>query len=84
MTYVPIIPHTPQPPSPRARELADQIARVIATFEDAHPAVTKGEVRQAAQLALRTTSSSGAEVVPVVLMLVLLVGVVAYFVLGAG
>ncbi len=84
MTYVPIVPHTPTPPSPRARALGDQLARVMVEFEETHPTVTKGEIRQAAQLALRSRGSSDAGIVPVILGLVLLLGLVGFYVVASG
>lgn len=50
MAYVPIIV-PPQPPSPRTRELADLLGRVIDEYEKHHPGVTGPEVRAALEMA---------------------------------
>ena len=63
MSYVPIVVAAPQPPSPRTRELADQLSRVISDFEQSHPTVSRAEVRHATQLALRA-SRRGSDVAP--------------------
>lgn len=60
MTYVPIVVPPPQPPSPRTRELADLLTRVIVDFEERHPSVTGQEVREATRLAVQ--ASHGSEV----------------------
>ena len=82
MTYVPIVP--PTPTSPRTRELADQLARVMAEFEQTHPSVTRAEKRQAARLALEATRSSDAGPVAVVLGLIvlLILGLLYFFTRG--
>lgn len=52
MTYVPIVTPTPsQPPSPRTRELAGLLSKVLEEYTKAHPSVTKSEVRAAIRLA---------------------------------
>lgn len=53
MTYVPIVtpPVTQPPPSPRTRELAGLLTKVLEEYEKAHPAVTSAEVRAALRLA---------------------------------
>ena len=88
MSYVPIIVPTPHPPSPQARELADQLSRVIANFEERHPRVSGAEVRQAAQLALQA-SRGGSAVAPAVAMtmgflVLLMVGIGVFLVPGSG
>ena len=82
MSYEPIVVPPPQPPSPRTRELADRMARVIVEFEGQYPTATRAEVREAARLALQSTSrgSSLAPVGAVALgVLALVGGVVVYF-----
>ena len=53
MAYVPIVtPPTGQPPaSPRTRELAGLLTKVLDEYTKAHPAVTPAEVRAALRLA---------------------------------
>lgn len=60
MFYVPIVPTTFSPPSPRTRELADLLARVIREYESDHPSVTGAEVRGALRLAAQS-GSKGAQ-----------------------
>jgi hypothetical protein len=60
MSYVPIVVPPPQPPSPRTRELADLLARVIVDFEQRHPSVTGQEVREASRLAVQASHGSDA------------------------
>lgn len=54
MTYVPIVVTTP-PPSPRTRELAELLGKVLDEYTKAHPAVTKAEIRAAINMAQATT-----------------------------
>lgn len=59
MTYVPIVPPTPAPPpSPRTRELAGLLSKVLEEYKKAHPATTSGEVKAAIRLA-QLSSRSG-------------------------
>lgn len=58
MFFVPMVP--PQPPSPRTRELADLLGRVIEEYEKHHPAVTGSEVRAAMEMATRSSKAAGA------------------------
>ena len=58
MSYVPIVT-PPHVPSHQTRELADQLARVIVDFEQNHPAMSSGEIREAAQLALQASQRGG-------------------------
>ena len=82
MTYIPVIVPPQEAPSPRTRELADQLARVIVDFEQNHPTVEAGEIRQAAQLAVRASRTAGgvdaATITALVGLVVLVVGVVVY------
>ncbi len=51
MLYVPVVPYVPHdPPSPRTRELAGLLSRVIDEYENHHPAVTGTEIRAAINL----------------------------------
>jgi len=87
MIFVPIVP-PPQPPSPRTRELADRLAWVLQEYEKAHPSVTAAEMRQATQLALRSTRTSSLALRPILAALVGLVvlgaGIVAFLAVGEG
>ncbi len=58
MSYVPVVV-PPSPPSPRTRELADLLVRVIEAYEEGHPTTTRIEVREATRLALSKTDPSG-------------------------
>lgn len=60
MLYVPVIPHREDPPSPRTRELADLLGRVIQEYEKSHPSVTGREVRAALEIAVRGSRSGAA------------------------
>lgn len=64
MMYVPIVPpiSTGQPPSPRTRELAALLAKVVQEYRNSHPAVTGAEVREALRLARLTTGGGKATV----------------------
>jgi len=89
MTYVPITPAMMvQPPSPRTRELADLLARVMEEYAKAHPTTTNGEVRDALRLAEARVGgvSAGPRQVIVVLVGVVIALVVGslFFVLRAG
>jgi hypothetical protein len=88
MSYVPIIVTTREPPSHRARELADRLSRVIVDFEQHHPTVSNAEVRQATRLALQA-SRRGSDVAPaiasaLVLLIFLMVGIGVFVVLRGG
>jgi hypothetical protein len=58
MLYV-FIPPPPTPPSPRTRELAGLLGRVIEEYEKHHPAVTGPEVRAAVRMAVESSSRKG-------------------------
>ncbi len=57
MLYVPMIPHHQDPPSPRTRELADLLGKVLEEYEKYHPSVTGREVRAAFAIAARRSRS---------------------------
>ncbi len=77
MLFVPMIPPIPPhhaPPSPRTRELAGLLGRVIEEYEKHHPSVTGSEVRAAVDLAARnsgTAKSENAKAVAVIAAIVL-------------
>jgi len=82
--YVPVVV-PPQPPSPRTRELAELLGRVIEEYEKHHPAVTGSEVRGALQMAAQSSkAASPAAALAVGLGLALLLGgLVAFFSMGS-
>jgi len=53
MLFVPVVPPTSgtSPPSPRTRELAALLQKVVEEYSAAHPAVTQSEIRRAVQIA---------------------------------
>ncbi|MCJ7630553.1 MAG: hypothetical protein MUO50_19435 [Longimicrobiales bacterium] len=52
MSYVPIVTSTyVPPPSPRTRELAGLLSRVLEEYTKAHPATSKTEIRAAIRMA---------------------------------
>jgi len=58
MIFVPYVP-PPQPPSPRTRELASLLGRVIEEYEKHHPAVSAQEVKAALQIAASSSRKGG-------------------------
>jgi len=63
MTYVPIVPpSTTQPPSPRTRELAGLLSKVLEEYTKAHPSTTKAEVRAAIRMAQMSAGPANAKV----------------------
>ena len=84
MTYVPIVVTPPPPPSPRTRELAGLLSRVIEEYEKHHPAVTGPEVREALSLAAQSSKGASAQarsVVAVLLLGLLAFGATAFYAL---
>ena len=57
MTYVPVVvpPTNAPPPSPRTRELAGLLTKVLDEYTKAHPAVSKAEIRAAFRMAQMKT-----------------------------
>ena len=51
MAFVPVSTPTTYPPSPRTRELAGLLSKVLEEYTRAHPAVTPSEVRAAIRMA---------------------------------
>ncbi len=82
MSYVPIVTPTPSPPSPRSRELADLLRRVIEAYEEGHSTTTRAEIRAATRLALSKAGPSrlGAPIVALTLggLMALLLGVFVF------
>lgn len=77
MTYVPIVTPTNAPPlSPRTRELAGLITKVMDEYTKAHPATTKAEIRAAVRMA-QASAGGGPSNVAALLSLSLGLGVAA-------
>ena len=75
--YVPVVP--PPPPSRQARELAEQIEKVISDYEVAHPSVSARDIRYALMLAQRRSGRlSGSRALVVGLSVTLAVGAAAF------
>ena len=76
MSYVPIIVpvQTEEPPSPRTRELASLLTKVVDEYRGAHPSLTGTEIRAALRLTQVTAGSSKA---PMALALSLGMGLLA-------
>lgn len=84
MIYVPIVPTVvapPQPPSPRTRELAGLLGKVLEEYKKAHPSTTQTEIRAAIRLAATSAAPGGRAAVALALTAVI-GGVVAMMVLG--
>lgn len=84
MLYVPVVPHVPHdPPSPRTRELAGLLSRVIEEYEKHHPAVSGREIRAALDLAARESKGAARQearaVAAVLLGMLVLLGGVGWF-----
>lgn len=64
MAYVPITTTTAsaQPPSPRTRELAGLLTKVVDEYTNAHPSTSKAEVRAALKLAQASTGTDNTAV----------------------
>ena len=62
MAYVPIMTPTPTtpPPSPRTRELAGLLGKVLEEYQKTHPAVTPTEMKAALRLVSASFGSSQA------------------------
>ena len=84
MIFVPVVP--PQPPSPRVRELAGLLGKVIEEYEKHHPAVTGTEIRQALEVASQSSSKAApaAAVILGALAALLGAGVFAAVAMGGG
>jgi hypothetical protein len=65
MTYVPVVT-PPTPPSPRTRELAGLLAKVLEEYTKAHPATTRAEIRAAVRMAQMSTGGNQATVATVI------------------
>jgi hypothetical protein len=70
MSFVPVTPYIPPPPSPHTRELSRRLAEVIEQFQRENPGTSAVEVQQALRLAAPGTGASKA-VVGVMIGLVL-------------
>jgi len=83
--FVPVVPHVP--PSPRTRELAGLLSRVIDEYEKHHPAVTGTEVRAALDMAARESrvgSVQARAVAGILAGILVLLGGVGFFLARGG
>jgi hypothetical protein len=86
MTYVPVVTPPPTPPSPRTRELAGLLTKVLEEYTKAHPATTRSEIRAALSMAARATgpAASASAALAVGLTLALVMGGVIFFYVQGG
>jgi hypothetical protein len=71
MSYVPIVTSTyVSPPSPRTRELAGLLSKVLEEYTRAHPATSKTEIRAAIRMAQMSSGPDRTKVAAVVSLLV--------------
>ena len=80
MTYVPVIVPPTQQASPRTRELAGLLGKVLEEYQKTHPGVTDAEVRMALRLA--SSSVGPAKAAKIALLAGLLALMVAVLVTG--
>jgi len=67
MAYIPTVHHTPSmPPSPRTRELAGLLTKVLEEYKKSHPGTSDAEIRAAVRLA-QLSSRSGNQALPAIL-----------------
>jgi hypothetical protein len=81
MVFIPTAPNSSFPPSPRTREMANLLTRVLEEYRKSHPATTDAEIRAAVRLA-QLASRSGNPGVPAILAVsigLLVAGVLAGF-----
>jgi len=84
MSFVPVTPYIPPPPSPRARELSRQLAELIGQFQLENPGTSATEVQQALRLAAPGTGASKAVVgVMIGLILLLALGALLFLMYAA-
>ena len=78
MSYVPVTPYIPPPPSPLAQELGRRITELIDQFSRENPGLSAVEIRQGLQLAAKQRCTGRA----MALVLALLIGLLLFGVLG--
>lgn len=67
--FIPVVPSgAPTPPSPRTRELAGLLTKVLDEYQKSHPAVTPTEMRAAVRLA-QSSVKGGGPVIPLAVSL---------------
>ncbi len=85
MSYVPIHVHTPQVASSRAKNLSYKLQEVIQSAQANDPGLDTQDIEMALQLARPAgTVQKRAAIAFVVAVALLVLGVVAFLVLGAG
>jgi hypothetical protein len=72
MAFVPVSTPPTYPPSPRTRELAGLLSKVLEEYTRAHPSVTKAEIRSAIRMA---QMSAGPDRGKVAVLLALALGI---------
>ena len=80
MSFVPVTPYIPQPPSPLAQELGRRIGGLIDQFSAENPGLSTIEIQQALQLVARQRGTSRAMATVMVLLIgLILLGVLAFY-----
>jgi len=80
MSFVPVTPYIPQPPSPLAQELGRRIGGLIDQFSAENPGLSTIEIQQALQIAAQQRGTSRAMATVLVLLIgLVLVGVLMFF-----
>ena len=80
MSFVPVTPYIPQPPSPLAQELGRRIGGLIDQFSAENPGLSTTEIQQALQIAAQQRGTSRAMATVLALLIgLLLVGVLAFY-----
>jgi hypothetical protein len=78
MAFVPVSAPPTYPPSPRTRELAGLLSKVLEEYTKAHPSVTKAEIRAAIRMAQMSAGPDRTRVVAI-LTITLGLGVAGLF-----
>jgi hypothetical protein len=73
MIFVPVVTPPPTPPSPRTRELAGLLTKVLEEYTKAHPSTTRTEIRAAFSMAVRNAGPGGSGTATTVAVMVGLV-----------
>ena len=80
MSFVPVTPYIPQPPSPLAQELGRRIGGLIDQFAAENPGLSTVEIQQALQVAAQQHGTSRATAMVLALMIgLVLAGVLAFY-----
>jgi hypothetical protein len=80
MSFVPVTPYIPQPPSPLAQELGRRIGGLIEQFSADNPGLSTVEIQQALQIAARQRGTSRAVATVLALSIgMILLGVLLFY-----